>query len=249
MPDAPRPVRLAELSWMDVADRVAEDTRIVVPLGATEEHGYLSLLTDTLFADRVTAGACARAGVLVAPPLPFGCSSFAVTFPGTISLRAVTMCHVIDDVVDCLYRQGFRRVVFVTGHGGNEVITGVISEAHLDRPRLNVYYRNAWAGMDAEIRSAEAAHDLPRTEHAAWHEVFPFTRVGAVPETRKDFPQSVDFPLFPLNARTARRVLDDGVVSGSYVRDDDEQAERRVQLCVDELARFLEALPPRPADE
>jgi creatinine amidohydrolase len=248
MADAARPVRLADLSWMGVADRITGDTRIVVPLGATEEHGYLSLLTDTLFVDRVTTGACERAGVLVAPPLPFGCSAFAVTFPGTISLRAVTMCHVIDDIVDSLYRQGFRRIVFVTGHGGNEVITGVISEAHLDRPQLTVYYRNAWAGMDEWVRSEEQTHDLGRTEHAAWHEEFSFTRVGAVPAARKDFPQSADFPLFPLNARTARDFLDDGVVSGSYSVGEDADAERRLQMCVDELARFLSTLPPQPSE-
>jgi creatinine amidohydrolase len=241
------PVDLAELNWSAVERHLADDCRIVVPLGATEEHGALSLASDTLFIDHVTRGACLRAGVLRAPTMPFGCSSFAVSYPGTISLRAATMAHVIEDVVDCLYRQGFRRIVFVTGHGGNEVITGVISEVHLDRPQVNVYYRNAWEGMTGEVHRISDERDLGRAEHASWIEVQPETRVGPVPTGLKRFPDTPDFPLFPLNSRTAREHLGDGVVEGAYDLGDAAELARLRELCVDHLATFLGVLPPTPA--
>jgi creatinine amidohydrolase len=240
-------VDLAELNWVAVEDRLVHDCRIVVPLGATEEHGALSLASDTIFIDHVTLAACRQAGVLRAPTVPLGCSSFAVTYPGTISLRANTMTHVIEDIVDCLYRQGFRRIAFVTGHGGNEVITGVISELHLDRPQANIYYRNAWDGMTPEVHRISDAQDLGRAEHASWIEVQPDTRVGPVPSGTKRFPDTPDFPLFPLNSRTAREHLGDGVVEGAYDLGDEAELARLRELCVAHLARFLLGLPPTPA--
>lgn len=233
----------SELSWFDVERRLQEDCRVVIPLGATEQHGHLSLSTDTLFVTGVVADAALSASVLVAPALPFGASAFAVAFPGTVSLRTATLCLVVEDIVDSLYRQGFRRIVFVTGHGGNEVITGVLSEAALDRPRVTTYYRNAWAGMRPLVREIEKERGLPPTEHASWHEEFPFTSVGPIPPGATTFPESPDFPMFPLNPRTARANLGDGVVSGLHTIGSEEVMQRLYDACVQDLAGFLASLP------
>lgn len=236
-------VRFAELTWFDVENRLERDCRIVVPLGATEQHGYLSLATDTVFAERVVHDAAKQASVLVAPALPFGASAFTINYPGTISLRTTTISQVVEDVVDSLYRQGFRRIVFVTGHGGNEVITGVLSELTLDRPRLALYYVNAWTGMKPLIQQVELEQNLPKSEHASWHEDFPFTRVGAMPKGVASFPKSADFPSFPLNARTARHHLCEGVVSGLFTVDNDEVMQMMYDACVAHLVELLNSLP------
>ena len=39
---------LEKMNWMDVENYLQNDRRIVFVLGSTEQHGYLSLLTDTL---------------------------------------------------------------------------------------------------------------------------------------------------------------------------------------------------------
>lgn len=239
---------LAELDWMSVAKRLETDTRIVIPMGATEEHGYLSLCADTIFAEHVSRNACQAVGVLRAPPIPFGCSAFSVNFPGSVSLRTVTICHLIEDIIDCFYRQGFRRLVFATGHGGNEVITGILAEQQIDRPQLNVYYYNLWAGMNDAVRALEAERDLGRSEHASWTEVQPDTVVTAIPEARKEPPGGPDYPLFPLNPRTARHFLGDGVVAGTYNLRDEKLLDDLREQCVDHFAGFLRTLPPTPSD-
>lgn len=241
-------VRFAELNWMEVERRLQSDKRVVIPLGATEEHAFLSLCTDSLFVDRVTTRACIKAEVLLGPVVPFGCSAFAVNFPGTISMRTITMCRVIEDMVDCLYRQGFRRIVFVTGHGGNEVITGCLSELQLDRPGLALYYRMASAGMSQQIKQIERERNLAPSEHAAWTEVFDFTTVDVVPDQEMQFPVTPDFPTFPLNPRLARRYMGDGVQSGRYTINDHSIMEGLLEDCVGALYSFLCSLPKSAPD-
>jgi creatinine amidohydrolase len=234
---------ITQMNWMEVELRLQSDCRMVLPLGATEQHGYLSLLTDTLFAQYVAHAACQRVNVLLGPELPFGCSAFAVNFPGTMSLQTATLCHVIRDIVDCAYRQGFRRLIFVSGHGGNGVVSGVLEELQLDRPGLVLYYRDAWAGMKNRVQNIEEEQHLPKTEHAAWNEAFSFARVSNIPDLEKTLPRSADFPEYPLNPRTARHFLGDGIVSGKYVIEDEETMSELLRLCVDDLASFLESIP------
>ncbi|WP_131738037.1 creatininase family protein [Actinomadura roseirufa] len=238
-----------ELSWSDLEARLAVDCRVVLPLGATEEHGELSLTADTNFVDRLTETACERAGVVRAPVMPFGCSAFAITFPGTISMRTVTMSLVITDMIDSLYRQGFRRLVFVTGHGGNEVITGILSEAAIDRPGLATYYVNGWRGMAAGIAEFEAALGLPGAEHAAWHEAFDFNVVKPFSGEVHQPSDSPDFPQFPVNPRTARRYMPSGVQAGLSRHDDPTMMSKLFDACVTDLVSTLNSLPAAPPED
>jgi creatinine amidohydrolase len=236
-------VDFTELAWLDVEEWLKRDTRVVLPLGATEQHGNLSLGTDLLFVDRVTRRACERAAVLRAPALPFGASAFATRFPGSLSLRTATICGVIEDLVDCLYRQGFRRLVFATGHGGNEVITGVLSEVTLDRPQLAVYYRDAWQGLNPIVQQVNRERGWPDAEHASWYEAFAFNRVREIPDTERSFPPHPDFPPFPLNARLAPEHLAVGVQSGRFDARDPELMDRLLEAAIADLAQFLAAIP------
>lgn len=239
----PARVDFADLAWLDVAEWIKRDTRVLLPLGATEQHGSLSLGTDLLFVDCVTRRACERSGVLRAPTLPFGASAFATRFPGTLSLRTATICEVIEDLVDCLYRQGFRRLVFATGHGGNEVITGVLSEVTLDRPRLAVYYRDAWQGLKPLVKQINRERGWPDAGHASWYEAFAFNRVGEIPDEERTFPMNPDFPPFPLNARLAPEHMGAGVESGRFDARDPELMDRLLEAAIADLAEFLAAIP------
>ena len=113
-------VKLAECTFREAA-RLARDRRSVVllPLGAIEQHGpHLPLLVDWLGADELArriAPHLRRAGyrAILAPALPYGVSTLAVNWGGTVSLSVATLARVIVEIVEALARHGFRNFVFV----------------------------------------------------------------------------------------------------------------------------------------
>lgn len=118
----PEPEALAECTWRDVETAVDDGrTTVVLPIGATEQHGpHLPLRTDTTIGEAVANRLAGRLdGALVAPPIPFGPSSEHEAFPGTVSISPRTLRALLDDYVASLERSGFERVVLLPSHGGS----------------------------------------------------------------------------------------------------------------------------------
>ena len=111
-------IRLAECTWPEVR-KLARDARAVVllPLGAVEEHGpHLPLLVDWLGSEELAlrvAPHLRRAGFvpILAPALPYGVSTLAAAWSGTVSLSVATLRRLIVEIVSSLARHGFRRFV------------------------------------------------------------------------------------------------------------------------------------------
>ena len=100
-------------------------TTLVVPVGSTEQHGHhLPVSVDAAIVEALTLRAAALAAeqvpVLVAPTLAYGCSHHHLPFGGTMSLTTTTYVEVVCDLVSGLAEQGFRSIVLMNGHGGND---------------------------------------------------------------------------------------------------------------------------------
>src|SRR5947207_15729006 len=104
---------------MRLEEYLARDDRIVLPLGSTEQHAYLSLGTDSILAERVSVEAAEPLGVPVLPVLAYGVTPYFAAFPGSPTLSAATYALVLRELVSSLEGQGFRRILLVNGHGGN----------------------------------------------------------------------------------------------------------------------------------
>jgi len=115
--------RLAEMPWPDVAVAVESGaTTVILPLGATEQHGpHLPPGTDTVRAAALADLLAERLGpdALVAPALPFGCSDEHSGFPGLLGLDHETLARVVLDLARRLSGWGVRRLVLLSAHGGN----------------------------------------------------------------------------------------------------------------------------------
>lgn len=113
-------INLGECTYVDAA-RLASDPRsvILLPLGAVEEHGpHLPLLVDWLGAEELArriAPHLRREGLtpVLAPSLPYGVSTLAEEWSGTVSLSKTLVTRLIVEVVRALARHGFRRFVLV----------------------------------------------------------------------------------------------------------------------------------------
>jgi creatinine amidohydrolase len=206
-------MRFEELNWLDIENYLKSDDRLMLVFGACEQHGYLSLTTDVKIPLALADAASRQTSVLVAPPLHFGASPYFLTYPGTISLRITTLLDAAEDIVRSVYRQGFRRLVILNGHGGNDPVRARMAEILDGLPGLKIAWYSWWNA--ANVTAVAAKHGL-KSYHAAWIEAFPFTRVSEIPSGEKQPP------LVPglLGAEGTRTVYGDGVFGGPYAVED-----------------------------
>jgi creatinine amidohydrolase len=206
-------MRVEDMNWMDVEVYLRHDDRVMLVTGATEQHGYLSLLTDVRVPLALADAAAQQSGVLVAPPLNFGVSPYFLAYPGTISLRISTFLAVVEDMVRSLYGYGFRRFLILNGHGGNNPAGNHFVTLANELPGLRGSFYSWWLSHSVEQLAIQ--HQLKPT-HASWLEAFPFTRVAEMPPEPK--PPIATLGL--VNAIQARQVYGDGNFGGPYQVDD-----------------------------
>jgi creatinine amidohydrolase len=226
-------MRFRELNWMQVETYLEHDDRVVLPVGSTEQHAYLSLETDNILAERLAAEAAEPLGVPVLPVLAYGITPGFAAYPGSPSLRLETFAAVLGDILESLRRQGFRRFLIANGHGGNTPARVAAAEWMIEHDDATVLWHELWDGRPDEI-AAEIDEDY---DHASWSENFPWTRLPGVemPSERK--------PPFerPRVGRPAawREALGDGSFGGLYQRPD-EDGLRVWAAAVEQLRERLE---------
>jgi len=108
-----------QLSMPEFVAGLAVTRTILIPFGATEEHGpHLPLGTDTFQAEDVCRRLAEQRPVFVAPAIPYGVCRSTGDHPGTVSLTTATIKALAIDLVRSFYRQGLRNVVLLSGHAG-----------------------------------------------------------------------------------------------------------------------------------
>ncbi len=160
------PLKIDDSNWFEIEAYLKHDDRCVLPLGSTEQHAYLSLSVDSILAGRMAAEAAEPLGVPVFPVLAYGLTPYFNAYPGTVSLRTVTYMAVVRDILDSLYRSGFRRVLIVNGHGGNSPVQPVTMEWMDERPGARARFHNWWNAPRAWAKVQEI--DRRRATPPGW---------------------------------------------------------------------------------
>lgn len=163
-------MQLAELNWRQVA-ALSKDTPLVFPVAAVEQHGHhLPLYTDSFLLGEIIRRVEERMGdrVVLAPLQWLGNSDHHLDFQGTVSAAPRTYLDVLGGLIENGLMHGFRRIVFLNGHGGNDVPgRQAVFEArqrHRERRDLLLLFATYWhlAGLSAEdaprFRQSEMGH-------------------------------------------------------------------------------------------
>jgi creatinine amidohydrolase len=220
-------VRVAELNWMQLEAYLERDDRIVLPLGSTEQHAYLSLATDNLLAERVSVEAAEPLGIPVLPVLAYGVTPRFTAYPGSLSIDRETYVRLLSDLVGGLRGQGFRRILIVNGHGGNSFAAEYLAVG-------GVRWHDWWSSE----RQRELIVALGDGSHASWMENFPWTRLARVELPAEPKPMVAPEPDW--DAAQARAALGDGSFGGAYQRPDGDM-QRLWDTAVAEIRALLES--------
>ncbi|MCK5347505.1 MAG: creatininase family protein, partial [Candidatus Heimdallarchaeota archaeon] len=115
---------LQEMTWPEFRDAI-QDAIVIVPIGATEQHGpHLPLGTDSLASYEILKRALQQISedikVIVTPQLNIGLSIEHLDFPGTLSFKnAGDLISTVKGVCKNLVDYGAKKIVLWNGHGGN----------------------------------------------------------------------------------------------------------------------------------
>jgi creatinine amidohydrolase len=127
-------VKLGDLSWPEVEQRVKSNPVVILPIGSFEAHGPgLPLDVDAHTVGEIAVAAGALTGALVAPTVSYGYSSTWTHYPGTVTLRPETLSHVLSDILESLIRTGFRKLFLLNGHRHNYSVMETVARATMDR--------------------------------------------------------------------------------------------------------------------
>ena len=201
-------MRIADLNWMQLESYLERDDRIVLPLGSTEQHGYLSLATDAILAERVAVEAAEPLGVPVLPALAYGITPYFAGYPGSPSVNHDTYLRLVGELLQSLRGQGFKRFLLVNGHGGNKPVEALAG--------TNVVVHEWWSAPKtmAVVRGID-----PEASHASWMENFPWTRLAGVTLPDEHKPST---PRTSNDPQEVRRTAGDGSFGGWYTRPDED---------------------------
>ena len=156
----------------------------------------------------------------VFPALAYGITPYFMAYPGTVSLRVETYVHVVRDILDSLHAHGFRRILIVNGHGGNQPaqsladrMDGRQSGEHGEVPQLVERAEDLGEGAGDRSRS-------PRTP-PGWR----ISRGRGSPASPQPTQQKPMIDLDRMRLMTPEEVrayLGDGNFGGYYERSDEE---------------------------
>jgi creatinine amidohydrolase len=195
---------LAELTWPKVA-ALSKDTPAVIPIAALEQHGHhLPVFTDSMLLGEIIRRAKEPLSdrVLFAPLMWLGNSEHHLEFAGTLSAAPRTYLDMLNDLAENFLHHGFRRIVFINGHGGNDVpgrqAVFELRQRHRDRADILLLFATYWS-LGAKPWETDPSIQQREMGHACEWETSMILRLapGLVGDYRAAKPVAQDAPFAP----------------------------------------------------
>jgi creatinine amidohydrolase len=154
-------MNLCDMTWPAV-DALDRNTPIVLPIAALEQHGrHMPLFTDSLLLGELIRRVQTQpvaAEVLFAPLQWLGNSHHHLDMPGTMSAAPRCYLDLLCNLAENFLVHGFRRVVFINGHGGNTTPSQQalfeLRQKYRDRHDLLLLSLTYWDSADPAVTIA-----------------------------------------------------------------------------------------------
>ncbi|WP_252315226.1 creatininase family protein [Sinobaca sp. H24] len=157
---------LPRLSTKEVENIPKDKALLVLHIGAVEQHGeHLPTFTDTLIGEGLLTQAFEKFNkehnIWLLPSIPYGKSTEHIGNPGTFSLSATTLQHIVMDIGKSAARSGFRRLLILNTHGGNNDLLNMMARDVRTETGLMVFRLNPQSEKTKEwITSQEADYGI-----------------------------------------------------------------------------------------
>ncbi len=141
-------------------EALRHDPVVIVPTGSVEQHGPHCPVDVDISGPFYMAVRAAQAvtdfPVIVAPPVWSGFTHYNMGFPGTINLRIETYLNLVADVCRSIHANGFKRIVVINGHGGNDAPNRVVMN-QISEENIFIVAFSWWSAVREEmVRLGEA---------------------------------------------------------------------------------------------
>ena len=238
--------QLENLSYPEVEQYLKKNDIILVPTGSVEQHSPYGLIgTDFITAEAVAQRVARALQILVAPTVKYGVSPHHMAFSGTVSLVPDTMIMLISDIIQSLVAHGFRRIVFINGHGGNINAIKTAMERLKAQKIQGCFEVISWYEMEEIQQLGEDLYSAEEGHHATPSEVSitRYLRPEAF-ETKPAHQLQVKNPKYywPLTCEEMKKVFPDGrMESAPWLATADnglkllDTASRAIQKKVEEI--------------
>ena len=210
-------MKIRDRNWMQIEEYLTRDNRAVLPLGCTEQHAYLSLSVDSILSESVAIDAAEPLGIPVFPVIPYGPTPSFMAYPGTVSLQLETYLALVRDVVTSIVSHGFKRILIVNGHGGNQPAAKLCETMMQENASIEIKFHSWWRAPKTWAKVLEID---PIASHASWMENFPITRLANVTQPSLQKPMVDYSQLASMTPQQARELLGDGNFGGDYEKPD-----------------------------
>lgn len=138
-----------------------EDSKVdtaILPIGAIEQHGpHLPLGTDWIIVQEIAKRVAEKLdNCYLLPAIPYSNSQEHLEFSGTVSLKPSTLAQMIRDIVSSLYLHNIKRIIIISGHGGNWIIKPTIRELNLEYPDLKIIHGGPMGEKPLDIHAGDS---------------------------------------------------------------------------------------------
>ena len=237
---------LENLAYTEVENYLKERDIVLIPIGSVEQHSPYGLIgTDFIISEAVTRTVGEDMRILVAPTIAYGVSPHHMAFKGTVSLNPNTMIDVISDIVRSFVAHGFKRIIFVNGHGGN-IIPLKTAFRQLKAENTAGYFDViSWYDSKEVRKACKDAFGDKEGRHATPSEVSltKYTRPAEFVAKAVD-EQTIIKPKYywPLSGEEMRRVFPDGRMESAPWLATEEQGQLIMAKAVEALGKKIKEM-------